>query len=249
MSDEPSRQLIVALDFETLPAAYDLARRLVGFVGMFKIGSQLFTSEGPRAVEELADLGPGIFLDLKFHDIPKIVSAAVSAAASLPGVRLMTLHALGGLEMMRAASGMLPTGRGKAGKRPRLLAVTVLTSLDATAMGQVGLSARASLQAVKLAQLANQAGLDGAVASAREVASIRRACGKDFLIVVPGVRPGGPGAIAKGDDQARVATPGEAIRADADYIVVGRPITAARDARAAAAAILEEIAQARRGRI
>ena len=249
MSEEASRQLILALDFETLPAAYDFARRLVGFAGMFKIGSQLFTSEGPRAVEKLAGLGPGIFLDLKFHDIPRIVAAAVSAAASLPGVRLMTLHALGGLEMMRAASGTLATGRGKAVRRPRLLGVTVLTSLEAAAMRQVGLSARALFQAVKLARLANQAGLDGVVASAHEVAPIRRACGKDFLIVVPGVRPRAPGAIAKGDDQARVATPGEAIRAGADYIVVGRPITAARDARAAAAAILEEIAQARRRRI
>jgi len=209
---------------------------------MFKVGSQLFTAEGPHAVEKLARLGPGIFLDLKFHDIPNTVAGAVSAAASLPGVRLMNVHALGGLEMMRVAA------RALAGRkaRPKLLAVTILTSLDAAALRRVGIAGQPGSTAVRLARLARQAGLDGVVASAHEVAAVRRACGRRFLIVVPGVRPG---RAATRGDQARVATPGEAIRAGADYLVVGRPITGAQNARAAAAAILEEITQAERPRI
>lgn len=246
MSQEATRRLIVALDFDSLTPAYSVARRLAGFAGMFKIGSQLFTAEGPRAVEKLASLGTGIFLDLKFHDIPNTVAGAVSAAADLPGVHLMNVHALGGLEMMRAAAAALAS-RGSV--RPKLLAVTVLTSLDAGAMRQVGIAGRPGAQAVHLARLARRAGLDGVVASAHEVAPIRRASGRRFLVVVPGVRPGGSGLASKRDDQARVATPAEAIRAGADYIVVGRPITAARDPQAAAAAIVEEIAQAGRRRI
>ncbi len=216
---------------------------------MFKVGIQLFTSEGPRAIEKLARLGPGIFLDLKFHDIPNSVAGAVSAAARLPGVRLMNVHALGGLEMMRAAGQALAGGGRGRSHRAKLLAVTVLTSLDAAALRQIGLAGRPSMRAVSLARLARRAGLDGAVASADEARRIRRACGRRFLIVVPGVRPSGPGRARAGDDQTRVATPADAIRAGADYIVVGRPITAARDPRAATAAIVEEIAQAQRRRI
>ena len=249
MSREAIDRLIVALDFDDLTSAYTMARQLVGFAGMFKIGSQLFAAEGPRAVAELGGLGPGIFLDLKFHDIPSIVAGAVSAGASLPGVCLMDVHALGGFEMMRAARGALGDHLGRARKRPRLLAVTVLTSMDAAALRRVGIGGPPRSRAVKLALLSKQAGLDGAVASAQEVTPIRRACGRDFLIVVPGVRPRGVARRIKGDDQARVATPGEAVRAGADYVVVGRPITAAPDPCAAAAAILVEIAQAERGRI
>lgn len=215
---------------------------------MFKIGSQLFTAEGPQAIKELARLGPDLFLDLKLHDIPSTVAGAVSAAAALPGIRLLDVHALGGLEMMRAAAGALASrGRGQGG-RPKLLGVTVLTSLDAAALREVGITSRPAAATVKLARLAKQAGLDGAVASAHEAHAIRRTCGKGFIIVVPGVRPHRLGPEAKLDDQARVATPVEAILAGADYIVVGRPITAARDPRTAAAAILEEISQARRAR-
>lgn len=213
---------------------------------MFKIGSQLFVAEGPGAARKLARLGPGIFLDLKFHDIPNIVAGAVLAAARLPRVRLMTVHALGGTEIMRAAARALGSRQTTRGGRPKLLGVTILTSMDAKAMDKVGIAGPPGTRAVKLANLAREARMDGVVASAHEVAAIRRACGKSFLIVVPGVRPRGPRGI---DDQARVATPAEAIRAGADYIVVGRPITAARDPRAAAAAILEEIAHARRRRI
>lgn len=252
MTAGATRQLIIALDFNRIDLAYVLARRLAGMAGMFKIGSQLFTAAGPHGVKRLATLGPGIFLDLKFHDIPNTVAGAVSAAARLPGVRLITLHSLGGAEMMRAAVLALRAAGSKR-NRPKLLGVTILTSLDAAAMRRVGIAGRPGMRAVGLAQLAKDAGLDGVVASAQDVAAIRRACGQKFLIVVPGVRPAGLGTAAKrprvADDQARVATPAEAIRAGADYIVVGRPITAARDPRAAAVAILEEISLAQRQRI
>jgi orotidine-5'-phosphate decarboxylase len=193
----------------------------------------------------LWQLGPEIFLDLKFHDIPNTVAGAVSAAVGLPGVRLLDVHTLGGLEMMRAAAKARDESALPKAQRPKLLGITILTSMDNTSLRRVGISGTASGRAVKLAQLARQAGLDGVVASPHEVRAIRRACGKDFLIVVPGIRPavGNPGKRKK-DDQARVATPAEAIRAGADYLVIGRPITAAGDPEAAARAILEEIASA-----
>lgn len=216
-----------------------MAGRLRGAAGLFKVGSQLFTAEGPRAVEKLAGLGFGIFLDLKFHDIPNTVAHAVSAAAKLPKVRLVTLHTSGGLEMMRAAR------ESVAGKknRPALLGVTILTSLDARSLRRVGMSGTPASRAIALARLAKEAGLDGVVASAHEARAIRRACGPGFLIVVPGVRP----ASADVNDQSRVATPAAAIRAGADYLVVGRPITAASNPREAALAIAREIAAAQAG--
>ncbi len=240
----PSARLIVALDFHRLKPALEIARELADVPCMFKIGSQLFTAEGPEAVRKVARTGFRIFLDLKFHDIPNTVAGAVRAAAQLPGVRLMNMHALGGAEMMAAAARALRGGRGS---RPKLLAVTILTSVDSRGMRSIGLSSLPQTQAVRLARLAQRAGADGAVTSAHEARAIRRACGRDFLILVPGVRPGG--GLRWRDDQARIATPREAIRAGADYIVVGRPITAAKNPRAAAEAILEEIAEARRSAI
>jgi len=209
-----------------------VARRLRGVVALFKVGSQLYTAEGPQAIKELAGLGFEIFLDLKFHDIPNTVAGAVAAAAELPGVAMLTLHSSGGLIMMRAAREVV-AGR-KA--RPALLGVTLLTSLDSRDLRRVGMVGTPTSRVVALAQLAKQAGLDGVVASAHEAKAIRHACGSKFLIVVPGVRPPGAGA----GDQARVATPAEAIRAGANYIVVGRPIIAARDPRQAALAIEKE---------
>jgi orotidine-5'-phosphate decarboxylase len=203
---------------------------------MFKVGNQLFTSEGPRAVRKLAGLGFDIFLDLKFHDIPNTVAGAVSAAARLPKVRLLTLHASGGAEMMRAAR----EAAGSGPRRPALLAVTILTSLDADGLRRIGMSGSPSSRALALARLAKHAGMDGVVASAQEVRAIRRTCGPKFLIVVPGVRP----AAASANDQSRVATPSEAIRAGADYLVVGRPITAAQNPRSAALTIVNEITTA-----
>lgn len=222
----------------------DLARRLAGAVGMFKVGSQLFSLGGPRTVETLAALNDSaVFLDLKFHDIPNTVAGAVAAASGMPGVKLINVHALGGYQMMRAAARApkRPTGR----KPSRVIAVTILTSHDAASLKRVGILGSPEKRAVALARLARRAGLAGVVASGLEVAAIRRACGRDFLIVVPGVRP----AAAVRGDQARVVTPAQAIRAGADYIVVGRPIIRARDPRAAAAAIVEEIGNAWRRRV
>jgi orotidine-5'-phosphate decarboxylase len=201
------------------------------------------------AVEKLHQLGVEIFLDLKYHDIPNTVAGAISAAMKLPGVHLLDVHALGGLEMMRAAVKARNESALPEGQRPKLLGVTILTSMDNGSLRTVGISGPASSRAVKLARLAQRAGLDGVVASPKEVRAIRHACGKGFLIVVPGVRPevaggSGPKARQKTDDQARIATPAEAIRAGADYLVIGRPIIATPDPAGAARAILEEIGSA-----
>jgi len=198
----------------------------------------LFSAEGPQAVKTLAGLGFDVFLDLKFHDIPNTVAGAVAAAAELPRVRLINVHALGGLEMMRAARDALSGRR----TRPALLAVTILTSMDAGEMRRVGVSGSPAKRAVELARLAKQAGLDGVVASGNEALAIRRACGEKFLIVVPGVRP----KSADLNDQARVTTPTQAIQWGANYLVVGRPVTGAKNPREAALKIAKEIGAARR---
>jgi len=250
LNERARQKLILALDFPTLEPAIELAQSLSKVVGIFKINIHLFTAKGPAAVEKLNGLGPGIFLDLKFHDIPNTVKGAVASAVALPGVQLLDLHALGGLEMMCAAA----KARDEAKKdsrsvAPKLLAITILTSMDNAALRGIGIAGPASKRVIQLARLAKKASMDGVVASPHEVRGIRRACGKDFLIVVPGIRPvvgGGPARRQKGktDDQARVATPAEAIRAGADYLVIGRPITGASDPEAAARAILEEISSA-----
>ncbi|MGA2482578.1 MAG: orotidine-5'-phosphate decarboxylase [Candidatus Acidiferrales bacterium] len=241
--DKPASRLIVALDFDSLPRALDLAKKLAGLGVMFKIGSQLYTSEGPRAMSEMAALGAGIFLDLKYHDIPNTVAGAVLTAAGMPGVELINVHALGGRAMLEAAAQAIRAGQPVGAEGPRLLAVTILTSMDQKAMAEVGISGSPSRGAVRLATLAKKSGVDGVVASVKEARLIRKACGKSFLIVTPGVRPA-TGEKVKKDDQSRVATPAEAIQAGADYIVVGRPITGAADPRAATQAILEEFQKA-----
>jgi len=212
---------------------------------MFKIGSQLFTSAGPEAVRQVAQLGAGIFLDLKFHDIPNTVAGAVLASAAMPGVQLVNVHALGGSAMLRAAAQAISAGVPMGADRPRLLAVTILTSMDQRAVREVGIGGPPAARVVKLAKLAQKAGVDGVVASVRETKAIRKACGREFLIVTPGVRPEETMAGAKNDDQTRTATPREAIRAGADFIVVGRPILAATDPRAAAQEIVNEIASSK----
>ena len=249
MNDRARQRVILALDFTSLQPALELAQSLSKLVGILKINIHLFTSEGPSAVRKLSQLGPGIFLDLKFHDIPNTVTGAVHSALSLPGVQFLDVHALGGLEMMRAAARVRDESNGPKLGRPKLLAITILTSMDRSALRGVGIAGPASKRVVQLARLAQKAGMDGVVASPQEVRLIRRACGKDFLIVVPGIRPmviDGPAdkGKRKPDDQARVATPAEAIRAGADYLVIGRPITGAPDPEAAARAILQEIATA-----
>jgi orotidine-5'-phosphate decarboxylase len=209
---------------------------------MFKINIHLFTAEGPEAIRRIGALGPGIFLDLKYHDIPNTVAGAIAAAAELPKVRLLDLHATGSETMMRAGVEALAQ---KGGDRPKLLGITILTSLNQTDLRRVGIGGTPGSRALSLARLAKRCGLDGVVASPKEVRRIRRACGRHFLIVVPGIRPAQAGPRSA-DDQARIATPAEAIRAGADYLVVGRPITAAADPPAAARAIAEEIATALR---
>jgi len=210
-----------------------LARQLRGAAGTVKVGSQLFTSEGPRAVKTLAGLGFGIFLDLKFHDIPNTVAGAVAAAAQLPKVRLLTLHTLGGAAMMRAAREAVANRK----KRPALLGVTILTSMDEGALRSVGITGSPAERVVALARLAQESGLDGVVASGQEARAIREACGTKFLIVVPGVRP----ASASAHDQSRITTPAQAMEAGADYLVVGRPITEAKNPRAEALSIARDI--------
>jgi orotidine-5'-phosphate decarboxylase len=241
----PRSSLIVALDFDSLSSALKFAKQVADLVGMFKIGNQLFTAVGPAAVKEVAALGTGIFLDLKFHDIPNTVAGAVLSAAAMTGVQLVNVHALGGKAMLEAAVQAISAGVPMGADRPRLLAVTILTSMDQKTMKEVGISGAPKLRVTKLAQLAKSAGVDGVVASVQEAKAIRKACGRDFLIVTPGVRPKEKTASAEQDDQARTATPTEAIRAGADFLVVGRPILAAPDPRAAAQSIVEEIGAAK----
>jgi len=240
----PRSSLIVALDFDSLSSALKFAKQVADLVGMFKIGNQLFTAAGPAAVKEVAALGAGIFLDLKFHDIPNTVAGAVLSSAAMTGVQLVNVHALGGRAMLEAAVQAISAGVPMGADRPRLLAVTLLTSMDHKSMKEVGIGGTPKLHVVKLAQLAKKAGVDGVVASVQEARAIRKACGREFLIVTPGVRPDEKSA-SKADDQARTATPSEAIRAGADFLVVGRPILAASDPRAAAQAIVDEIAAAK----
>ncbi|PYT76979.1 MAG: orotidine-5'-phosphate decarboxylase [Acidobacteria bacterium] len=241
----PRSSLIVALDFDSLSSAAKFAEQIADLVGLFKIGNQLFTAAGPEAVKEIARLGSGVFLDLKYHDIPNTVAGAVLSAAGMPGVQLLNVHALGGKGMMEAAAQAISAGVPMGADRPRLLAVTILTSMDHKTMKEVGVGGTPKSRVVKLALLAKQAGVDGVVASVQEAKAIRKACGDGFLIVTPGVRPKDSDLEPSADDQARKATPREAIRAGADFLVVGRPILAAADPRAAAQSMVDEIAAAK----
>jgi orotidine-5'-phosphate decarboxylase len=229
-------ELIVALDVDELATARALVKAGGDPVGWYKIGSHLFTRSGPEAVRLLKEAGKKVFLDLKFHDIPNTVAGAVAAAAEL-GVDMVNVHASGGSAMMRAARAALADVPPE--RRPLLIAVTVLTSMDQAALGEVlGAEVAPADQVRRLARLARDSGMDGVVASAHEIGLIRQACGAEFRLVIPGIRPAG------GDrgDQQRVMTPGEAARAGADFIVVGRPVLKASDPAAAAAAILAEMA-------
>jgi len=234
----PPDRLLVALDVESLRDAEALLGRLDGVVTGCKIGSQLFTAAGPAAVESARKRGFRVFLDLKFHDIPTTVAGAVREAARL-GVAMLNVHASGGVAMMRAAAEAAAKAAADfAAPRPLVLGVTVLTSLDrGTLAREVGVPASVDAHVLHLADRAREAGLDGCVASPREVRALRLALGPQWVIVTPGIRIPAAGA----DDQTRVATPRQARDAGADYVVVGRPITAAPDPAAAAAEILRQI--------
>jgi orotidine-5'-phosphate decarboxylase len=224
-----SQRICAALDFPSLAGAEPFARALAPHVGMLKVGLELFAAEGPAAVRALSALGRPVFLDLKLHDIPNTVEGAARGAAR-SGASLLTVHAAGGAAMVQAAV------RG-AGPGVRVLAVTVLTSLDAAALDAVGLGGPPEAAVVRLARLAVEAGAGGLVCSPQEVAAVRAAVGPGPLLVVPGVRPAG----AAVGDQARVATPAAAVRAGADVIVVGRPLREAKDPVAAARELAKEI--------
>ena len=230
-------RLIVALDVDALDQAQALVHQLAGEVGMFKIGKQLFTHAGPQAVRLVQELGGEIFLDLKFHDIPNTVAKAAVEATRL-GVKMFNVHASGSLEMMRATvKEVRRVCRQEKRRRPIMLAVTVLTSLNQDDLQRVGVERKVADQVVRLALLTKEAGMDGVVASPHEVADIREACGRRFVIVTPGIRP----ADAGRNDQQRVMTPRDALRAGVDYIVVGRPIVEAKDPVAAARSIVAEM--------
>ena len=237
-------RLLVALDVDRAARARELTGALRGAAGGFKIGSQLFTAEGPAFVRALVDEGHRVFLDLKFHDIPNTVAGAVAAATSL-GVWMLNVHASGGAAMMKAAAAAATdTAAARGTPPPLVIGVTVLTSLTTETLAEVGVRGRtAPEQVVDLARLARAAGLDGVVASPQETALIRTSVGAGFTIVTPGIRGGGA-SPAGADDQQRTLGPAEAVAAGADYIVVGRPIIAAPEPRAAAERILADLAAA-----
>ncbi len=232
-------QLLVALDVDTAARALTLAEQLRGVAGGFKIGSRLFTSEGPPVVEALVREGHRVFLDLKFHDIPNTVAGAVQAATRL-GVWMLNVHASGGGEMMRTArAAAVEAAERRHAPPPLVIAVTVLTSLDAPALAGLGVSRALGDHVEALASLAQEAGLDGVVASPQETARLRARCGPAFAIVTPGIRGAGPVAGPR-DDQARTLGACDALAAGASYIVVGRPIIGAPDPRAAAERLVAE---------
>ncbi len=224
-------RLIVALDVSTAAAAQKIVAAVGDSALTYKVGMQLYTAEGPQVVRDLVTSGRRVFLDLKYHDIPNTVGAAVAEAAKL-GVSMLTVHASGGGKMLRAA-----VDGARSSPELMVLAVTVLTSMDASDLEKIGVAGKVQESVVRLARLALGSGCKGVVASAQEASALRSELGEDFAIVTPGVRPAGTPV----GDQARVVTPTEAIAAGASYIVVGRPITEAADPAAEARAILGQI--------
>ena len=226
-------ELIVALDVPTAAALQAVLGRLPSAVTFGKVGLELFTAEGRRALDPLAARGMRLFLDLKFHDIPRTVARAVHAASTL-GASLMTVHACGGRDMLKAAA----EAAAEAGPaRPRLIAVTTLTSLNQADLADLGIARTLAEQALRLGEMALASGIDGLVTSVHEAAELRRRFGPDPILVTPGIRPAG----ADAGDQKRIATPADAVRAGADFLVVGRPLTDAPDPAAAALSLIAEI--------
>jgi len=231
-------KLIIALDVDIADRAWQLFETLRAFAGMFKIGPQLFTAAGPNFVRQIIARGGRVFLDLKFHDIPNTVAAAGVEATRL-GVSIFNVHASGGTEMMKRTAETVAVAASREGlMKPSIIAVTMLTSLDREALNKVGVDKEPYLMVKTLARAAYESGLDGVVASPREIEIVRKEIdGPDFIVVTPGIRP----YHATPDDQRRLMTPSEAIRAGANYIVVGRPVLNAADPVAAAQALIEEM--------
>lgn len=240
----PADRLFVALDLVDVDRAVSLARGLAGLVGGIKLGKEFYTANGPQGFRRVAEVGLPIFLDLKFHDIPTTVARAVRAALPLNPF-MLDVHTSGGEAMLRAAAnavaeGAAEEGGAAQGRRPLLIGVTMLTSLRQADLGTLGVQRSMQKQVTRLAVLAKSCGLDGAVCSCAELMAIRGACGRDFVLVVPGIRP----SWAKGEEHRRTMTPGDAVALGADYIIVGRPIVQAADPAEAAARICEEMAPA-----
>ena len=225
-------KIVVALDFAEAKQALAFVDRIDPTLCRVKVGKELFTAEGPRFVEELVKRDFGVFLDLKFHDIPNTVAKACEAAAKL-GVWMLNVHASGGRAMMEAARNAVD----KSSERPLLIAVTVLTSMNQAALNEIGISGNLQDQVLRLALLTEQSGLDGVVCSAQEAALLRQHVRQDFCLVTPGIRP----AAASKDDQSRVVTPADALQQGSSYLVIGRPITQAADPLQALHSIIEEI--------
>lgn len=228
----PDSKIIVALDFDTAEETLKLVKQLRPEACRLKVGKELFTTAGPALVDQLVGDGFDVFLDLKFHDIPNTVAAACKAAARL-GVWMVNVHAMGGSKMMLAARDALEG----LSQHPKLIAVTVLTSMGKDDLLEIGMDVEPQDAVLKLAKLASSCGLDGVVCSAREAAILKRELGQSFQLVTPGIRP----ANAASDDQNRVMTPTEALRMGADYLVIGRPITRANDPLSALNEINHEI--------
>ncbi len=229
----PTDRIFVALDTTDVDKAIRLADHLNGLVGGIKVGKEFFTANGPQAVARLSENGMPVFLDLKFHDIPNTVASAIRASAAVKPF-MVNVHASGGAAMLKAAA---EAANEMLGKKPLLIAVTVLTSLGDDDLHAMGVSGSAEEQVLRLARLTNSCGLDGVVCSAREVTALRNALGDDFKLVVPGIRP----SWAAADDQKRIVTPSDAVKMGADYLVIGRPITSASDPVDAAKRIAEEL--------
>jgi orotidine-5'-phosphate decarboxylase len=237
---EPKDRLIIALDYPELAPAREMAELLGPDVGLLKVGLELFNSAGPCAITEIREMGAGVFYDAKLYDIPNTVAGAAAAAARL-GLAMLNCHALGGMAMLHAAKQGAEQGAREAGfPAPLVIAVTIITSLgDQEVQAELGLHESARTAALRLARLAKEAGLDGVVCAVPEVQEIKRMCGTGFVTVTPGIRP----VWAARGDQARVATPAEALAAGTDYLVIGRPVTRAEDPRQAVAEILTEMAR------
>lgn len=233
MSNPSGPRIVVALDYPNLTPALQLVDQLDPSACRLKVGMELFTAEGPRAVAQLVERGFDVFLDMKFHDIPNTVAGAVRSAAEL-GVWMVNVHALGGRRMLNAAREALEGCT----RRPLLIAVTVLTSMEQADLAELGLAGEPSQTVLRLATLAQQAGLDGVVCSAQEAPLLRKHCGSAFQLITPGVRP-----VALADDQRRVMTPADALANGSHYLVIGRPITQAPDPLAALVALREQIGE------